>query len=115
MKKVSLKDRFRSSVKYFRIKNKLSQEQLAEKTDLTDKYISDIERGRFTPSLDVIEKISEAFGEDALELLTDRYYEEYVNKKIKIDAIRGRVKRKWDSSFLLAKISDVTYNIIKII
>ena len=43
---ISLKDRFRSSVKYFRFTNKLSQEQLAELSDLTDKYISDIERGK---------------------------------------------------------------------
>ncbi|MDE5539133.1 MAG: helix-turn-helix transcriptional regulator [Bacilli bacterium] len=90
---ISLKDRFRSSIKYFRFKNKLSQEQLAELADLTEKYISDVERGRATPSFDTVDRIAEAFEVDSLELLTDKYYEEYANNKIKIDKVRGRIKR----------------------
>ncbi len=91
---IKLKDRFRTSLKHYRIKRKLSQEQLAEKTQLTDKYISDIERGRFTPSLEVIERICEAFETDPLNLLTDKYYAEYINSKIKVDKVRGRISRK---------------------
>lgn len=90
---VSLKDRFRSSVKYFRFKNKLSQEQLAEMADLTDKYVNDIERGKTTPHFDVIDKMAEAFDVDVLELLTDNYYKDYADKKMKIDDVRGRVSR----------------------
>ena len=41
-------------------------------TDLTDKYISDIERGKTTPSFETVDKISEAFDVDQLELLTDK-------------------------------------------
>ena len=90
---ISLKDRFRTSVKHYRLTNKLSQKQLAEKVDLTVKYISDIERGKFTPSLDVIETIASVFKVDPLDLLTDKYYEECVNNKIKIDQIRGRIRK----------------------
>lgn len=90
---VSLKDRFRTSVKYYRFKNKLSQEQLAESVGLTDKYISDVERGITTPALRTIENISKFFNVDPLEMLTDKYYEEYSNKKIKIDEVRGRMTR----------------------
>ena len=90
---ISLKDRFRSSVKYFRFKNKLSQEQLAELSDLTDKYISDIERGKTTPHFDVVDKMAEVFDVDVLELLTDKYYKDYTDKKMKIDDIRGRISR----------------------
>ena len=90
---IPLKDRFRSSVKYFRFKNKLSQEQLAEMTDLTDKYISDIERGKTTPSFETVDKISEAFDVDQLELLTDKYFNDYADKKMKIDEVRGRISR----------------------
>lgn len=91
---ISLKDRFRSSVKYYRFKNKLSQEQLGEIVDLTPKYISDIERGKTTPSFDTVDRISEAFKVDPLDMLTDKYYEEYINSKRKIDEVRKRISRK---------------------
>lgn len=91
---ISLKDRFRTSIKYYRFKKKLSQEQLGELADLTDKYISDIERGKTTPSFDTVEKISQALELDPIELFTDKYYSEYVSSKMKIDEVRGRIKRE---------------------
>lgn len=90
---ISLKDRFRSSVKYFRFKNKLSQEQLAELVNLTDKYISDIERGKTTPSFDTVDKMAEALEVDPLKLLTDKYFKDYADRKMKIDEVRGRISR----------------------
>lgn len=94
MEYITLKERFRTCVKYFRIENKLSQEQLGEMAKVTDKYISDIERGRFTPSLDVIENIANVFKVDPLDLLTDKHYLEYAKNNIKIDEIRGRIRRE---------------------
>ena len=90
---ISLKDRFRTSVRHFRFEKKLSQEQLGDLADLTDKYISDVERGKTTPSLSTIEIISQALELDPLELLTDKYYEESLKDKRKIDDVRGRIKR----------------------
>ena len=90
---ISLKDRFRTSVRHFRFEKKLSQEQLGELADLTDKYISDVERGKTTPSLNTIDLISQALELDPLELLTDKYYEESLKDKRKIDEVRGRIKR----------------------
>ncbi len=91
---ISIKDRFRTSVKYYRFNKKLSQEQLGELADLTDKYISDIERGKTTPSFDTVERIAEALEIDPIELFTSKYYNEYVGTKMKIDEIRGRIKRE---------------------
>ena len=90
---ISLKDRFRTSIRHFRFEKKLSQEQLGDLADLTDKYISDVERGKTTPSLSTIEIISQALELDPLELLTDKYYEESLKDKRKIDDVRGRIKR----------------------
>ncbi len=90
---VGLQDRFRTSLKHFRFEKKLSQEQLGELAGVTDKYISDLERGKFRPSLDMIEILSVVLDKDPLELLTDKYYKEFANKNIKIDNIRGRRKR----------------------
>lgn len=41
---------FSNILKYFRISANLRQEDLAEKVELTDKYISDLERAKFSPS-----------------------------------------------------------------
>lgn len=90
---ISLKDRFRTSMKHFRFEKELSQEQLGELADLTDKYISNVERGKCTPSFNTIENIAEVFGLDPLDLLTDKYYEESINNKRKIDSIRRRITR----------------------
>ena len=89
---ISIKDRFRTSVRHFRFEKKLSQEQLAELADLSDKYISDIERGKNNPSLNAMDSIAQALKLDIIELLTDKYYEESLNDKRKIDNIRGRIK-----------------------
>ena len=90
---ISIKDRFRTSVRHFRFEKKLSQEQLAELADLSDKYISDLERGKNNPSLNAMDSIAQALKLDIIELLTDKYYEESLNDKRKIDNVRGRIKK----------------------
>jgi transcriptional regulator with XRE-family HTH domain len=40
----------------------MSQERLAELAELHRTYISDVERGRVSPSLDNIEKLAEALN-----------------------------------------------------
>ncbi|WP_264737276.1 helix-turn-helix domain-containing protein [Cytobacillus firmus] len=41
-----------------------TQSQLAEETDLSRNYISDIENGRYTPSIDSLTKIAVSLGLD---------------------------------------------------
>lgn len=38
----NIRDIFRKNSRFYRLKNKLTQEELSEKGDLTDKYISDL-------------------------------------------------------------------------
>lgn len=47
-------------IRQIRKSQKLTQAQLAEKTDLSDDYIGAIERGSRSPSLEVLEKIAQA-------------------------------------------------------
>ena len=49
----------------------LSQEALAEKADLSAVFISRVERGKESPSLDSIVKISKAFGIRVRVLVAD--------------------------------------------
>ena len=49
------------NIKYYRIKANLTQEELAEKTNLTSKYISDLERGIFNVGLEKLEQKKEVY------------------------------------------------------
>lgn len=59
---------FGKNVKKYRIASKLSQEKLAELTGLHRTYISDIERGLRSISLNNIEKISVALNIEIYKL-----------------------------------------------
>jgi len=71
----------------------LTQEDLAEKVGLTDKYISDLERAKFSPSLETIEKLAYS-----LNISPDLLLKEDKNLKIsvtRIDEKTGTRKRKY--------------------
>lgn len=52
----------RKNIKRLRIKLGWSQELLAEKTGVSAPYITQIELGKRSPSLEIIEKLSKALG-----------------------------------------------------
>lgn len=57
------------NVRTFRLRLKLTQEQLAEKAGLHWTYISGVERGRYNVSLDTLETLASALGRKPFELL----------------------------------------------
>jgi len=61
-------DEFGKNLKKYRLQKKLSQEKLAEIAGLHRTYISDVERGKRSISLDNIEKISNALDVEVYEL-----------------------------------------------
>lgn len=71
LNKKDVKIIFQENLRYYRIQNKLTQEDLAEKAGLTPKYISDLERGKFLPSFEKLEDLAIAFDIDAYKLLKD--------------------------------------------
>ena len=54
--RTDIRDIFRHNLRYYRLNKKLTQEELGEKSDSSEKYISDLERDLFSPSL---EKLSD--------------------------------------------------------
>ena len=60
------------NVKYFRYKNNLTQEKLAERCELSPRYISDIENGNGNISIDTLTKLAEILDVKAYDLLKDR-------------------------------------------
>lgn len=57
-------------IKYHRLKNQLSQEKLAEMTELSHVYISYLERGERMPKLDAIVNIANALNVSSDDLLS---------------------------------------------
>ena len=59
------------AVRSKRKKAKFSQEKLAEKADLSTVFISRIERGKESPSVDSLVKIARALGVRVRDLVSD--------------------------------------------
>ncbi len=95
MTRKDIRDIFRINLRYYRIKNKMTQEDLAVKSDLTDKYISDLERGIFSPSLEKLDMLAEALNIDTYLLLKgDNAHENIPNRLDKVTGSR-KSKRKY--------------------
>lgn len=62
---------FARNVKFYRKKFKLSQEKLAELSDLHPTYISNIEQGKRNLSLQTVSQIARALNMSASELLAE--------------------------------------------
>lgn len=92
MARKDIRDIFRINLRYYRIKNKMIQEDLAVKSDLTDKYISDLERGIFSPSLEKLDMLAEALNIDTYLLLKDDNAHENIPNRL--DKVTGSRKSK---------------------
>ena len=62
---------FGEAVRRFRTERGLTQEKLAQASDLTTNYVSDIERGRTMVSLNTILKLSYGLERPPVDLLAD--------------------------------------------
>ena len=61
-----------NNVKYYRYKEKLTQEKLAEKIKSSVNYIGRLERGQHNPSVEKLEKIATALNIEPYELFIKR-------------------------------------------
>lgn len=78
----SLKDLLIFNIKYFRFKNNMSQEKLAELCGFSSRYMTDIERGKHCPTIDKIEIISKSLKMEPYELFQNHRYDENIVSKI---------------------------------
>jgi transcriptional regulator with XRE-family HTH domain len=66
---VKLQKIFGETVRAERQARKLTQEQLAEKAELSLNFIGNLERGEKMPSLETVERLASALGLKGAELL----------------------------------------------
>ncbi len=57
-----------SKISYLRKKKKISQEKLAEKANISEIYIGEIERGDANPTLEKLKLIANALGVEVSDL-----------------------------------------------
>ncbi|MBR3116380.1 MAG: helix-turn-helix transcriptional regulator [Bacilli bacterium] len=69
------------NLKWYRFNRGLTQEQLAELSNCTPKYISDLERGKFSPSMNKLQDIAKAFNIHPYELLKPDHMDDPVEFK----------------------------------
>ena len=63
---------FGNNVKYFKFRKKYTQEKVAELTDTSVTYISQLELGHHTPSFEKLELLSKALGVEPFEFYVKR-------------------------------------------
>lgn len=69
------------NLKWYRYDRGLSQERLAELSNTTPKYISDLERGKFCPSFTKLQDIAHALNIEPFELIKPDHINEKVEAK----------------------------------
>ncbi|RAN37980.1 helix-turn-helix domain-containing protein [Hyphomonas sp. GM-8P] len=67
---MTLREIFATNLKRLRQQNCLSQEELAGLAEIDRTYVSLLERAQYSATLDVVQRIADAFGVEPIELLT---------------------------------------------
>jgi len=71
---MNLNEVFGNNVKYFRYRKRYTQEKVAELTNMSVTYISQLEQGNHTPSFDKLETLSKALGVEPFEFYVRRNF-----------------------------------------
>lgn len=66
---MEIREVFAKNLRLLRQSKGLSQEELAHLADIDRTYVSSLERGVYSPTLDVVERLAKALETDAAELL----------------------------------------------
>lgn len=74
---------FSMNLRWYRYKKNMTQEKLAELSNLNAKYISDLERGKYCPSLGKLVALADALGVEPYKLIKPEYLTEKDLVKVK--------------------------------
>jgi transcriptional regulator with XRE-family HTH domain len=94
------------AIKIIRIFNRLTQQELAKSLDISDSYLSQIESGKRTPTLDTIKAVSSMFGIPVSSLM---FFSEQLDDGSDVEGNRSRVafgRRLLDALTRIEKAAD---------
>lgn len=105
MNEISIESIIRENIKSLRKKLGWSQEFLAERTGVSAPYITQIEVGKRTPSLDIVEKLASALGVEyktlfeqqnlIVDIKSDEFSKHILESKL-ISAITDTIHREFE-------------------
>ena len=75
---------FSMNLRWYRHLRNFTQEELAELSNLNPKYISDLERGKYCPSLAKLDALAKALNIEAYQLIKSVSEEEKSKDKVNI-------------------------------
>jgi len=79
---MEIKQMIGTRIKDIRIQKGLTQEQLAEKTDINSKYLSSIERGKENPTLNTLIKVAKALDASFDDVFSQLEIEDPEDRKV---------------------------------
>ncbi|MEH2233834.1 MAG: helix-turn-helix transcriptional regulator [Nostoc sp.] len=79
------------ALRLIRVFHDLTQKELAEKLGISKSYLSEIESGKKTPTLELLNRYSEFFDIPASSIM---FFSESLNKDIKTEKLRTFVSSK---------------------
>ena len=84
---MNIKQMIEARIKEIRVKRKLTQEQLAEKTEINPKYLSSIERGLENPTFNTFFKLSESMDVSLDDIFNQVQIEDPAERKSMINSL----------------------------
>ncbi len=101
--KMGIKEILGKRIKALRIKNNLTQAELAEKVNIASKHQSCIETGKNFPSAELIEKYADVFNIDACEFFSISPFKIQESRQDIIREINQQFNRATDYELFLIK------------
>jgi transcriptional regulator with XRE-family HTH domain len=69
---MELKEILATNVRLLRQEREITQEDLADRTGISSRYVGSIERGRVSASVTILGRLADALGVPACDLITQR-------------------------------------------
>jgi transcriptional regulator with XRE-family HTH domain len=87
---MDIKEMIGARIKEIRAKNGLTQEAVAERMDISPKYLSSIERGKENPTLNTLIKLSESLEVNLGEMFSFVELEDPAKRKSQIKSLLSK-------------------------
>ena len=102
------KEAFAKNLRQERLNNGYTQVELAEKTGVNSGMLSLYERGRFSPSTERLNTLSDALGVTAEYMLEEHACPDVITREQKTNFIKNLKRERLKKGYTLAKLSEKT-------
>lgn len=80
--KLTSNELVRKNMRFYRVTNGITQEQMAEKLNMSEKHYCHLENGKYNITLENLDLISNVFEKEPWELLKENHSEDIIPSKV---------------------------------